>query len=123
MYQGQGFTTSEEAAYFNRAADATLPAGAETLALALTYAPPLLGRNYLHLVWQSNILDSAGYWRLMLTRNMTDHGSQFSGYAKLTLSTRVSGFALGVLPLGNARQEFSSLISSMLLAGIIVSLP
>jgi hypothetical protein len=123
LHQGHGFSAAEEAAYFNRAAGATLPAGVTTLITALTNAPPLLGRDYLYLLWQSNILESTGNWRLMLTRNLTDHGSQFSGYAEWTLSSRTSGFVLGVLPLGNARQESSSLISSMALAGIKVALP
>ena len=91
--------------------------------MALANAPPLLGRNYLQLVWHNNVLEGDGYWRLMWTRSLTDHGNQLSGYAEMTLSRRVSGFVLGVLPLGNERQEFSSLIDSMATAGVKVSLP
>jgi hypothetical protein len=123
LHQRHGFTASEESAYFERAANVTLPAGADTLGMALANAPPLLGRDYLHLVWQNNMLEGDRYWRLMWTRSMTDHGNQLSGYAEMTLSKRVSGFVLGVLPLGNERQEFSSLIGSMATAGIKVALP
>ena len=123
LHQGHGFTAAEEAAYFNRAASATLPSGANTLSMALAYAPPLLGRDYLYLLWQNNILESDGYWRLMWARSLTDHGSQFSGYAEWTLGRRLSAFVLGIKPLGDARQEFSSLISSMAMAGIKVALP
>lgn len=123
LQQRHGFAASEEAAYFERAAYAVLPAGAATLGMALAYAPPLLGRDYLHLVWQNNVLEGDGYWRLMWTRNLTDHGNQLSGYAEMTLSRRVSGFALGVLGIGNERQEFSSLIGSMVTAGIRIALP
>jgi hypothetical protein len=123
LHQRHGFTASEESTYFERAANVTLPAGADTLGMALANAPPLLGRNYLHLVWQNNMLEGDRYWRLMWTRSMTDHGNQLSGYAEMTLSKRVIGFVLGMLPLGNERQEFSSLTGSMATAGVKVALP
>lgn len=123
LHQGHGFTASEEAAYFERAAYAMLPAGAATLGMALATAPPLLGRDYLHLVWQNNMLETENYWRLMWTRNMTDHGNQLSGYAEMTFSRRVSGFVLAVLPLGNERQEFSSMFGRMATAGVRIALP
>jgi hypothetical protein len=123
MRQGHGFTTGEEAAYFERAANAKFPAGAATLGMALANAPPLLGQDYLYLMWQNNVLEGGGYWRLMWTRSLTDQGNQVSGYIEMTFSKRVSGFALAVLPMGNERQEFSSLIGSMATAGIKVALP
>jgi hypothetical protein len=123
LHQGHGFTASEERGYFDRAANATLPAGAGTLGMALANAPPLLGRNYLHLVWQNNVLEGDYYWRLMWSRSMTDHGNQLSGYGEMTLSKRVSGFVLAVMALGNERQEFSSMIGSLATAGIKVNLP
>ena len=123
LHQRHGFTADEEAAYFDRAANATLPAGAPTLGMALANAPALLGRHYLHFVWQNNLMESERYWRLMWTRNLTDHGNQLSAYGELTLSKQVSGFALLVIPLGGERQEFSSLINSMATMGIRVVLP
>jgi hypothetical protein len=59
----------------------------------------------------------------MWTRSLTDDGNQLSGYAEMTLSRRVSGFAFGVLALGNERQEFSSLIGSMVSVGVRIALP
>ena len=123
LHQGHGFTASEERAYFDRASNATLPAGASTLGMAIANAPPLLGRNYVHLVWQNNFLEGDYYWRLMWTRSLTDHGNQLTGYGEMTLSKLVSGFVLGILPLGNERQEFSSMIGRFVTAGIKVSLP
>ena len=123
LHQGHGFTTSEERAYFERAANATLPAGASTLGMALPNAPPLLGRNYLHLAWQNNFLEGDYYWRLMWTRSLTDQGNQLTGYSEMTLSRRVSGFVLAVMALGDERQEFSSLTGSFATAGIKVNLP
>jgi len=123
LHQRHGFTSSEEAAYFERAANTTLPAGAATLGMALVNAPPLLGRDYLHLVWQNNFLEGDAYWRLMLTHSFTDGGNQLSGYGEKSFSKRVSGFALGVLNPGNERQEFSSLIGSIATLGIKLVLP
>jgi len=123
LHQGHGFTSAEEAAYFDRAANATLPSGAATLGMALANAPPLLGQDYMYLVWQNNVLEGDAYWRLMLTHSNTDGGNQVSGYGEMTLNKRVTGFLLGVLALGNERQEFSSLSASIATAGIKISLP
>lgn len=46
LYNGQGYTRAETEACFARAA-ASLPVAG----IALAYAPPLLGRNYLHLLF------------------------------------------------------------------------
>lgn len=123
LHQGHGLTASEERAYFERASNATLPVGASTLGMAIANAPPLLGRNYVHLVWQNNFLEGDCYWRLMWTRSLTDHGNQLTGYGEMTLSKLVSGFVLGALPLGNERQEFSSMIGGLATVGIKVNLP
>ncbi len=109
LHQGQGFTAAEESTYFSRAANAALPNGASTLVMALTAAPPLLGRDYWHLIWQNSLLESDGYWRLMLTHSLNDGGSVLSGYGEYPLSGRVSGFAVAAMPKGGAKQEFSSI--------------
>ena len=123
LHHGHGFARNEANAYFARAAAAVLPAGAATLGMALSAAPPLLGRDYLHLVWQNNPLENEGYWRLMWTHNLNDNGSELSGYGEYTLSGRMSAFALAVLPQGGVRQEFSALTTGMLTIGIRVALP
>lgn len=118
LYSGHGYRAAEESAYFARAAATPLQAGQ-----ALGFAPPLLGRDYLHLVWQSNLMESGGYWRMMATHSFTDHGNELSGYGETVLAGDVSIFALAVLPLGSARQEFSSLFRRSLTAGLKIALP
>jgi hypothetical protein len=118
LHDGHGYSAAAEAAYFARAATSPALAG-----LALGNAPPLLGRDYLHLVWQSNLMDSGHYWRLMATHGFTDHGNELSGYGEYALSSRTSLFGLAVLAIGSARQEFSSLYRTSLTAGIKVALP
>lgn len=124
LYYGHGYSTDEAAAYFNRAANANATGAWQTTAFALANMPPLLNRDYLHVVWQNNLMDSASnYWRLMWTRNLVDQGQEVSGYTEVTLSQRISGFALVVLPMGNAQQEYSSLFNRSLTLGAKVALP
>jgi hypothetical protein len=118
LHYDHGFSAQEEVAYFARAAASPLWAGQ-----ALGYAPPLLGRDYLHLVWQSNLMESGGYGRVMATHSFTDNGNELSGYGEFALNRHVTAFALGVLPVGSTRQEFSSLYNRSLIAGIKVALP
>ncbi|MEQ1527213.1 MAG: hypothetical protein ABL911_10785 [Gallionella sp.] len=115
LHDGNGYSADQERAYFQRAT--TQPA------MAIGLAPRLLGRDYLNLVWQSNQLESSGFWRMMLTHNLTDGGNVLTGYGEKTLTTRISAFALGVWNNGNARQEFSSVMSRNVTAGLKVALP
>ena len=115
LHEGHGYTRAEESAYFDRAA--SLPG------MALGLAPRLLGRDYLHMVWQSNMMGELGYWRLMYTRNLTDNGNELAGYAETVLASHLSVYVLAILPVGNARQEFSALFSRSLTAGFKVALP
>ncbi|MDD2914196.1 MAG: hypothetical protein PHP70_02655 [Gallionella sp.] len=118
LHSGHGYRAAEESAYFSRAAASPLLAGQ-----ALGDAPPLLGRDYLHLVWQSNLMESGGYWRAMATHSFTDSGNELSGYGELALTGYITAFALVVLPAGNARQEFSSLYRRSVTAGLKIALP
>lgn len=118
LRSGHGYRAAEESAYFTRAAESLLSAGQ-----ALGYAPPLLGRDYLHLVWQSNLMESGGYWRAMATHSLADNGNELSGYGEIALTGHVTAFALAVLPAGNARQEFSSLSRRSVTAGLKIALP
>jgi hypothetical protein len=115
LHEGQGYTTAQESAYFQRAA--AFPG------MALELAPRLLGRDYLHLVWQSNIMDEMGYWRLMATRNLTDGGNEIAAYGETVLSSKISAYLLAVLPQGNARQEFSALLQRSVTLGLKIALP
>jgi len=122
-----GYSADESRAYFARAANAAsiFPAGnsISSLASALSLAPPLLGRDYVHLVWQSNLMESAGFWRMMYTRNLSDSGDELGAYGEAVLSGQLSAYLSAVLPLGNARQEFSSLFQYTATLGLKLALP
>ncbi|CAK0767957.1 hypothetical protein CCP3SC15_3770002 [Gammaproteobacteria bacterium] len=118
LHNGHGYRASEERAYFSRAA--TDPRWA---AQALSEAPALLGSDYVHLVWQSNPLESSGYWRAMATHGFTDHGNELSGYAEYAFNGHFSIFGLAVFPIGSVRQEFSSLFQRSVTMGIKAALP
>ncbi|BBE51725.1 hypothetical protein OYT1_ch2205 [Ferriphaselus amnicola] len=117
LHDGHGYSAVEQSTYFTRAAASPMSAG-----LSLGYAPSLLGRDYLHLVWQSNLMESGGYWRTMATHGFTDGGNELSGYVEHAISGRVTVFALGVLPVGTARQESSSLFRHSVTAGLKIAL-
>ena len=114
LHEGHGYNSAQESAYFQRAV--VLPG------MALGFAPRLLGRDYLHLVWQSNLMESGGYWRLMVTRNLTDGGNEIAGYGETVMVSQVSAYLLAVLPQGNARQEFSALLQRSVTLGLKVAL-
>ena len=107
LQNGHGYRDAEAAAYFSRAA--ANPADA---ALALVNRPPLLGRQYLHLVWQSNPLADGDYWRAMWSRNLEDTGNEWAVYYDHPINRRLSLSALGVLNQGGAQREFAALIET-----------
>lgn len=115
LHEGGGYSAAEEQAYFRRAT------GVPGIALGL--APRLLGRDYVHAIWQSNLLDEKGYWRLMYTRNLTDRGNEIAAYGEVVLTRRLGAYLLAVLPQGNARQEFSALFQRSLTLGLKIALP
>ena len=118
LHDGHGYTSAQEDAYFERAAATRANAG-----LALGLQPRLLGRDYLHLVLQSNVMDEGGFWRLMYTHGFTDSGDELSAYAETVLSRHVTAFVTAVLPHGNAQQEFSSLYRNSVTLGLKFALP
>jgi len=115
LHEDHGFNRAQEIAYFQRAR--TLPG------MALAYAPRLLGRDYLHLVWQSNLLESEGYWRAMFTRNLTDGSSELGAYAEKSLTPHLSAFSTVLWNVGNTQQELSALFTRSLTVGIKVAMP
>lgn len=118
LHDGHGYTSAQEDAYFQRAAASPASAG-----LALGLEPRLLGRDYLHLVWQSNVMDERGFWRLMYTHSLTDHGDELSAYAETVFSRQVTAFVTAVIAQGDARQEFSSLYENSITLGLKFALP
>jgi len=117
LRDNNGYTTTQEAAYFSRAASSPALAGQ-----ALGMAPRLLGRDYVHLVWQSNLMESESYWRMMYTRSLTDGGNELGAFGETTLTERISGFATVVVSNGKSTQESSSLFSRSITAGVKVAL-
>jgi hypothetical protein len=118
LHDGHGYTAAQASAYFTRAAGSPVLAG-----MALGLAPRLLGRDYLHLVWQSNLMDSDGYWRAMYTNNLSDHGGSLGVYAERVLNAHVSAFAIALYNLGNARQESTTLFTRSATLGVKIALP
>ncbi|MDD5056470.1 MAG: hypothetical protein PHQ60_01270 [Sideroxydans sp.] len=118
LHDNHGYTQAETDAYFARAAASPMWAG-----MALGYAPPLLGRDYLHLVWQSNMMESEHYWRAMFTHNVTDGSNELGAYGEKNLSPHFSAFATLVFNSGSARQEMSALFARSVTAGLKVALP
>lgn len=123
LHDGHGYTRAQERAYFQRAASEPANAAANTAAIALALRPRLLGRDYVHFVWQSNLMDEGGFWRLMYTRNLTDHGQEISAYGETTLTTRISAYVMAVLPHGHGDQEAAALIDRRLTLGVKIALP
>lgn len=115
LHDGHGYSAAQQKAYFQRAV--TQPA------IALSLAPRLLGRDYLHLVWQSNLMAETGYWRLMFSRNLNDHSNELAAYGETVLSPKITAYVLAVLPQGNTRQEFSALLQRSLILGLKIALP
>jgi hypothetical protein len=115
LHEGRGYTAAQENAYFQRAI--VQPA------IALGLMPRLLGRDYLHLVWQSNMMESDGYWRLMLTHSLTDGSSALGAYGERSFNGHLSAFAMAAMNGGNARQEMSAIYLYSITLGLKVALP
>jgi hypothetical protein len=115
LHDSHGYTPDEERAYFQRATT--------QFGLPLGLMPRLLGRDYIHLVWQANMMSETGYWRLMYTRNLTDNGNELAAYGETTVNPHLSVYALAVMPVGNARQETSVLFTRSVTAGVKIALP
>jgi hypothetical protein len=122
-----GYNAAENRAYYARAVSAAsaFPEANSILVLtaALTSAPPLLGRDYLYLAWQTNLMESAGFTRLMLTHNMTDSSNALSGYSEYTVSPHLNAFALATFNYGGGQREFARLYEQMFTIGVKVALP
>lgn len=124
---GHGYDGDARRSLFRRAdaAAARLPAAEarRTLGLGLGATPPLLGRDYLHLIWQNSPFSDAGYWRLMLTHSLADGSAQASLFAERPLDRRVTAFVLGTLPLGGRASEFGDLLDYTFTLGARIALP
>jgi hypothetical protein len=122
-----GYNAAENSAYFARAANANsvFPASNSipVLVTALSSAPPLLGRDYLYLVWQTNLMESSGFTRMMFTHNMTVSSDELSGYSEYMVNPHLSAFGLATINYGGAQHEFARLFEQMVTVGVKISLP
>ena len=127
LHYDHGYSAAESSAYFARAASAarifSTGNSISVLSAALTSAPPLLGRDYVYLVWQTNLMESAGFSRMMYTHNLTDSSDELSGYSEYTITPHISAFGLASLTHGAAQRELSRLYDKMLTLGVKVALP
>jgi len=127
LHYEHGYNAADGSAYFARAVNAAsaFPTGFSipVLATALSYAPPLLGHDYLYLVWQTNLMESTGYTRVMLTHNLTDSSNELDGYSEYTVNPHLSIFGLATFTSGGAQSELARLYEQMLTVGVKVALP
>lgn len=81
-------------------------------------APGLLGRDYLHLVWQSNLMADGGYTRLMATRGFDSGDRELAAYAERNLDHRAALFAVALASEsgGFVRQRVRSVTAGLKLA-------
>lgn len=120
LYEGHGFSSTQERQYFQRVREANLqlhdPSGAArgnaltTIGMALSQAPALLGRDYLSVMWQSNPQESNLYWRLQSAGNFNDRSTQSSLYVEKNISSRISFFCLFTLNAGGRESEYGALL-------------
>lgn len=78
-------------------------------------AGELRGRQYSHLLWQSNPQDSSPYWRVSWSRNQRDHSSQLNVYLEQQVGAAGSVFLAVTKNLGGG--EFGAVIGSTLTLG------
>jgi hypothetical protein len=127
MHYDHGYNAADGSAYFARAANAAsaFPTGNSIpiLSSALAFAPPLLGQDYLYLVWQTNLMESTGFTRVMFTHNLTDSSNELDGYTEYTVNPHLSIFGLATFTSGGAQSELARLYEQMLTLGVKVALP
>jgi hypothetical protein len=87
-------------------------------AQALGQAPALLGRDYLALQWQSNPQDTAPFWRVNWTHNLTDRGQQLTAYYERNLAERCSAFVVLAAQHGPRDSEAQRLWDRSLTLGV-----
>lgn len=112
LHDQRGFTLQAERAYFEQAANRDIATQLNGV------MPPLLGRSYFYVLWQSNLQDTSRYWRVSLTENVLDHSRQFQVYAELPAGARLTLFGSLVQNFGPLRSEFSSVVRTSFTLGI-----
>ena len=116
LHNGHGYTGRQESAYFRQAE--------QTPGLMLGYAPSLLGRDYLHAVWQSNTMDEHGFWRLMASHNLKDRSTELAFYGEWVVASRVTAFVIAMATSGPRHSEWGAgLLDNRVSMGVKIALP
>lgn len=122
LHDGHAYSRAEGDAYFTRAATG-LPVAAQ----ALAGLPLLLGRDYLHGVWQSPLLGDGDLWRLMWTRALTREtgvaGNAWAVYYDHPAGPGLNLYALAQYQDGGGRSELAALTRASLTLGLRLALP
>lgn len=118
LYHGHGYTRTQAQSLLLAAEQAPSLAGWVGLA-----APSLLNRHYLHLVWQSNLLEESGYARVMYSQNLQDGSGQLSTYLERKGPYDLTLFALAAINHGGSRREYASVWQQSCTLGLKWALP
>lgn len=79
--------------------------------------PQLFGRDYIFLLYQSNLQDQKQYWRLSTAINLQDLSTQTTAYLEHNVSRNVSLFGSILVNRGNRNTEFGSVLNRTVTLG------
>lgn len=125
LRDNRGFTEEEESAFFSqvqqRLSQTGTPASPTAIAAtsnATSTRSSLLGRDYVSLVFQSDLQQTSPYWRATVSRNIHDRSTQAIIYLESKVSDRFSVFGSVWKNFGDADTEFGSVVRSEVILGI-----
>jgi hypothetical protein len=121
LRDNRGLTQEEQRLFFSQVQQGLSQSNATTVAAAsdaTAARPPLLGKNYVSLVFQSDLQETSPYWRAMLVRNIQDHSNQAIIYLERKLSDRFSVFGSFRRNFGGPDTEFGAVVRSEAVLGL-----
>lgn len=114
LHDGRGYTRAAMQAYFSKLLTRQPSVG---ISPYKNERSNLLGRDYLYILFQSNLQDSKTYWRVSLTENILDQSRQFNGYLEVNLHPKVSVFGNLLWNEGRRNTEFGAALKSQVTVG------
>jgi hypothetical protein len=120
LRDNRGFTREQQRLYFSQVQQGLSLSSATAIAAAsdaTAERPPLLGKKYVSLVFQSDLQETSPYWRAMWVRNIQDQSSQAIIYLETRVSDRFSVFGLLRRNFGAADTEFGAVVRSEAVLG------
>jgi hypothetical protein len=114
LHDGRGYTRAAMQAYFSKLLTRQPSVG---ISPYKNERSNLLGRDYLYILFQSNLQDSKTYWRVSLTENILDQSRQFNGYLEVNLHPKVSVFGNLLWNGGRRNTEFGAALKSQVTVG------